>query len=476
LATPQTFAQLLQVYYNTYIGLNPNTAPSIPGTDPYFKGNAVAQVAANAIQDTQILQNNIFAASSSGVFLDKFAGSLGMTPRMPALPAQGYTTGLTANSGTTAAAAFTIPANTKLTSSTTNQTYIVLQSVSVTISAVLADVVMQVQAVNLGAGTDSPEGDTLTLVTPFDVPTTSQIILSATVATTGMTTGSDIESDNSLALRIFQFMINPRGGGSAGDYIKWCFLGSPNVTQAACITTAAGNSGILYPIIFEGSPDPNFYIDGNANNDYMPTAVPINRTAILADITAVQTYITGVRPVNDNPNVQTVSTYELAATDSVLGTSSNSFTLNVSLSPGVSLTTNILIPSNNTYLTVSQLIQREFRRAIIATVAGGTTIAYSGYVSSSPAITTPNQYILVSDIERTILLGLANSNTFQGNYASVIVAMELEYFYNGSGTATYYVPVPSLQSGNLFQNVGGQYQAYYVYDINTAMVNINVVT
>ncbi len=461
MAIPQTFDQLVQIYYNTVTTLNPNLTPSIQGSDLYFKANATAQVAANAIQDSQLLLNNIFPASSTGSFLDKFAGSLGMTPRQPALPSQGNATTLVANSGTTAAAAFVIPVNTQLTSSTTNQVYNVTEAVSVANGATLANVIIPIQSVNLGAGTNSPPDDTLTFVTPFVVPTTMQTIVSASVSSSGMTVGSDIESDNTLALRIFTFMINPRGGGSSGDYISWCFLGNANVTQATVLTTSQSNNGLLFPIIFEGSPNSDFYIDGNSANDYMETPAPINRTAPSADITAVQTYINGVRPVNDNPNVLTVATYELQDIDPVFGDDSY-FDVNVVLSPGLTLTTNILI-SNGTYLTVSELIQREFRRAILQTPVQGTTVTIDDI---------EGQYIIVSDIERVVLQGLANSQAYQGNYASLLVSLEIAYHAQGDIESTYFVPVPSLQLGNMFVLVDGAQQAYLVYDIDTTILHI----
>lgn len=463
MATSQSFNQLLQVFYNTIKTLNPNLAPDIQGTAFYFDGNGTSRIAANVLQETQLLQNNIIPASATGTFLDKFAGNFGMTPRQPALPAQGYVTNLVANTGATAAANFVIPVNTQLTSSSTNQTYNVIQAVSVTAGDTLADVVMQVQSVNLGAGTNSPPNDILTFVTPF-VVNVSQSILTANVSSNGMTTGADIESDNTLAVRIFNFQINPRGGGSTGDYIKWCFLGSPNVTEAIVIPSYAGNDGILFPAIFEGSPDPNFYIDGNATNNYQPTPAPINRTAVTADINAVQTYINGVRPENDNPNVITVATYELSGTDPIFGNGSY-FDVNVSLTPGLTLSTNILV-SNGSYLTVAELIEREFRRAILQTPPKGTPVTIANVT---------NQYIIVSDIERTIQLGLANNAQFQGNYAAILISLEIEYHAQGSPTSTYFVPVPSINDGNLFIVVSGLQQAYLVYDIDVAMININVI-
>lgn len=456
----QSQQQLAQVYYNTYLTLNPNIVANIAGTDSYFKANAVSQIGANIIQDIQLLQNNIFPPSSSGVFLDKHAGNLGMTPRMGALPSQGIITLQTGTGGNTALGTVVISAGTLLTSNTTNNQYQTLVDVTITTGNLINTITLQVASVNLGTGTESPVADIWSFNTPITVAV-GQVVSTAIV--TNITEGSDIESDNLLAARIFNFSQNPRGGGSIGDYVSWCFLGDPSVTQATVITTPFGNFGILFPVILVGNPDPNYYIDGSVNNDFMPTPYPISRTALPITISNVQTYINGVRPINDNPNVLTVATYL------VNGANLNMFIVTVALSPGLTLTTQIEV-ANGSFLTVTQLIQREFRRAIISAPLGGTEINTG--TDDSPVY---NQYILVSDIERIISQGLANSGTYQGNYASILVSIQIDYFYNSSPTPTYIVPVPSLNSNNLFYQpptFGALPQVQYVYDIDVSIITV----
>lgn len=458
MAALQSQQQLAQVYYDAITTLDPNQVPNIAGTDPYFKANATSQVIANAIQDTQLAQNNIFPASSSGTYQDRHAGNLNMTPRQGAMPSQSIAKLIEGTGGNTALANYVIPAGTLLMSGITNNQYQVLVTVSITLGDTITDVELQLISTNLGTGTESPANDQLTFNTPLEIAPT-QIITIAQVSANGMNAGSNIESNTQFATRIFNFSQNPRGGGSKGDYIKWCFLGSSVVTEADVITTLE-NFGLLFPIILTGNTDPNYYIDGDINNNFQPTPYPINRTALPQYITDVQIYIDGVRPVNDNPNVITVTTFTLDGLDD------SYFEVTVALSAGLTLASNIDI-GNGQFLTVTQLIQREFRRAIISAPLGGTEIGVG---------LDFNQYILVSDIERIIMQGLANSNTYQGNYAAILLSLQIKFFLEGALDPTYLVPVPSLQSNNLFETGDALPKARLVYDIDVNIIDILLVS
>jgi len=446
---PQSQQQLLQIYNNKITSLNPNLSPTIQGSDLYFKGNATAQIGANIIQDTQLALNNVFAASSSGTYLDKHAGNLGMTPRMGALPALG-TCALTASG--TASVAYIIPAGTLLQDVITNIQYQTLTITSIPMGTALNGVSLNIVSVNLGTATSSPIGDTLTFLTPFSIGSTN--ISTATLAQ--LTAGSDVESDNEFALRIFNYSQNPRGGGSIGDYISWCFLGDSYVTQATVITTdVIGSENIVFPTILTGISNPNFYIDGDSNNMYQETPFPIARTAISPIIANVQSYINGVKPQGTNGLVITVATYELQASDPVFGTINNRFDVKVSLTPGIILSSNIQLPISNQIITVENLIRREFRRAIISAPLGGTIISISGIEDA---------YIPLVDISDIIMQGLGNSGGIQGNFASLVLGLEIIWNPNGVRSAIPYIQLPSINNGKLF--TPAPHEAYYVYDID----------
>jgi hypothetical protein len=465
---PQSQSQFLQVFYDSITSLNPNLVPSIPGGDFYFVGDATSQLAANIVQDIQLFYNNIFPASSNSTYLDKHAAALGMTPRMGALPSLGTVTLIAVG---TSSASYTILEGTLLQSSVTNNQYKTTQDVIIPNLTVVSTIKLPIMSVLLGTGTESPAGDILTFATPFTVPTA--ILVSTASVTGNMIAGSDIESNQQFALRIFDFAQNPRGGGSDGDYISWCFLGSSNVTQATIIqTNIIGNNNILFPTILSGNSDSNYYVDGNISNGFAQTPAPINRTTPTLDIEKVQVYIDGVKPENDNPFVLTVATYEFSnsmpsprvVNTTVVGTY---FDINVSLSPGLTLTTQLTLPDlpSPGYITVEDLIKREFRRGILRAPLGGTSVILN------PA--TANQFLIISDIENIMQQGLANNGNFQGNFASILIALQIEYFPGGLPNPTPdYIAVPSIESSTLFKVMASSWEAYLVYDVDYTILNV----
>jgi hypothetical protein len=465
---PQSQSQFVQVFYDSITSLNPNLVPSIPGGDFYFVGDATSQLAANIVQDIQLFYNNIFPASSNSTYLDKHAAALGMTPRMGALPSLGTVTLIATG---TSSASYTILEGTLLQSSVTNNQYKTTQDVIIPTLTIVNTITLPIMSVLLGTGTESPAADILTFSTPFTVPT--GILVSTATVTGNMIAGSDIESDQQFALRIFDFAQNPRGGGSDGDYISWCFLGSSNVTQATVIQTIIiGNNNILFPIILSGNSDSNYYVDGNISNGFAQTPAPINRTTPNLDIEKVQIYINGVKPENDNPFVLTVATYEFSnsmpspriVNTTLVGTY---FNINVSLSPGLILATQLTLPDlpSPGYITVENLIKREFRRGILRAPLGGTS------VTLNPA--AANQFLIISDIENIMQQGLANNGNFQGNFASILIALQIEYFPGGLPNLTPdYIEVPSLDSSTLFKIIGSSWEAYLVYDVDYTILNV----
>lgn len=479
MAMPQSQSQqqIYKVFKDGVLFINPNLSPSFTqGQDLYFQGNALSQVGANVVQEITGMANNIFPTSSGGLFLDKHASNLGMTPRMGALPALGeakLVEGTGAKSGGN-----TIPANTQLTDANGN-IYFTLSDITIASGETINGTAFSFQSLKAGSGTEPSEltltfSPALTLSTngmPSTVPVSTASISYATA-------GSDVESDQSLAIRITFFGQNPRGGGSNGDYRRWCFLGSPEVTQADVITTPQSNEDILFPIILSGNPNPNYYIDGSTNNGYTETAYPISRSAVPETLAAVQNYTDSVCPLNANPNTVTVSTYLFSSAVSSTQGDPGTFALNVVLSDGLTLNTLLSVPPNasniNPGISVQNLIARELRRAIISTPLGGVRPFIGG-----------SNYILVSTLEDVIMQGLANTSSQQGNYASVIVSLEILYYPGNTPTVTSpYVPVPSLITDgtngvpNLFIN-GAAKSVYMVYDIDvtdTTTLTINPIT
>lgn len=435
--------QFIQVYNNTIKSADANIATGIPGTDVFFKANAVSQIAANISQDIDNLANNIFPASSAEPYIDKHGLSIGLTPRRGALPAVGT---VIIDSDEVVSTAFTIDVGTQMTNNGTNTIYYVSQSTHFLVGTQFEDVNIPVSSSTLGSGNGSSVGSIMTFSTPFEGSG-----LSITEAiTTDMNTGSDAETGSEYASRIYNFIHFPRGAGSIGDYMKWCYLGSPNVTQANYVKNEiiSGSSTfvVFFPVVMGGSVDPNFYIDGNFDNAYQESAFPIDRSLPRADIDSVQDYIDSQKGINDNPHVITCSTYEI----------DGDIEAYVSLSTGLELDTIISFPdSSGGNLSIEQIVKREIRRAIISTPAKGSRINIDNF--------TYNFYIPISGIESSVLSNINNSNTYQGTYASILTGLHMQYV--SGGVASYYIPVPSVQSGDIL--IEDEYRvAQVVYDID----------
>jgi uncharacterized phage protein gp47/JayE len=99
-----------------------------------------------------------------------------------------------------------------------------------------------------------------------------------TVASAGLTGGTDVESDEDGQVRLQQRLSNQPMGGSEADYQRWA-KGVAGVTRVWVFPLNRG----------AGTVDVAFMMDGRSNP--FPLA---------ADITAVQTAINAVRPVTAN--------------------------------------------------------------------------------------------------------------------------------------------------------------------------------
>jgi hypothetical protein len=436
----QTKEQLVSVFNNEVQSINPNIVTGLDGTGEYITANATAQVVTSVSQDSIQLLNNAFAASSAGTFLDKHGAELQLI-RQGALPSTGIAALTNIGAATTT---ITIPAGTLLTSATTGNQYYTLADVTVTTTQVFTTVQLMINSVILGLGTASPNGDVLTFNTPI---LDGSISLIAAVAG-DMALGSPIENDNQLSNRIFHFSQQPRGGGSLGDYELWGFLGDPSITGSYCVPAGGvANSNLIYIIILIGASDPNYYID---------PPIAVNRAASTLNINNVQAYIETYRPVNDDPNVITTTTFMVNSAVGVI-------TLYVALSSGLTIAT-FITDVNGTSITVGDIIFRELRRALISTPPGGKSVIIGG---------TVNQYIIVSDLELGVLTSLGNSGTFQGTYASILTSVRVNFIPTGQTSPISYISVPSLATGNLITE-GPPSTAAFIYDLDSTAVNVVV--
>lgn len=100
--------------------------------------------------------------------------------------------------------------------------YEVLNEVTSSGSTVTADV----QALTSGAASNTAAGVIVSLLSPV-----AGVQSNAVVSSGGLTSGADVEDDDSLRARLIQRIQEPPQGGAAADYITWA-LEVPGVTRA----------------------------------------------------------------------------------------------------------------------------------------------------------------------------------------------------------------------------------------------------
>lgn len=445
-----TQQQLKQVYANAILSEDANLAPSLQqGQDLYFKQQGVTQVVATASEENNNLNNNIFPASSSSTLLYQHASNLGIPPITGALPTYGNVT-LTASG--TSPVTFTIPSGTILTNNLTAVQYFVTTEIVINSGVAFSTIIIPIQSSLSGTNTYSPSGTTLVFSAPFVLSPT--VTINSAIITPGIISGIDLLTDYDVSNLVYSYMQNPRGGGSSGDYFKWSLESSGQITFAKIIPsgTTPNSANFLLIAIMGGSGDPNF----NINLSY-----PISRSSSLATINTCYNYINGLRPIEANPIVITVSTFGLSATTpnyvTMSGLLNPIVNMTVALTPGLTLDT-LVTGTNGVTQTVRQWINYQFRYAVLSVAYGGVT--YDG-----------GQYMLGEQMIAIILNGLGSSQAFNGTLCSILV--NATFLYSDSNiTNSQNIPVPD--SGQYYI-VGTPTTINIIYDIDISIINLTVV-
>lgn len=449
---PTTQAQLEQVYNNSVLAENPNLAPSLQaGQDLYFKRKGATQIVATATQELAGLENNIFPVSSISVLLYKHASNLGIPPISGALPSYGNISLVVPVGTLVSPVTFTILSGTLLTNAITSVQYTVTTTTVITIGTAFSTLVIPVQSVLSGASTYSPPNTNLDFATPYVLSPT--VTISSALVTNNFVSGQNLPTDSQVSNVVYNFMQSPRGGGSDGDYQKWSYESSPLITNSSIIPAGGidASQNFLLVAIMGGSSDPNVNIK---------LTYPISRQSSNETISICSSYIEGVRPVNDNPNVVTVSTFALSPTTPnyvTTGLLNPVINLRVSLADGLTLTTNIT-GSDGSVKTVREWILYQFRFAILSAPYKG--VLYNG-----------GTFILGENITTILSNGLANSQYLTGYLCSILVNATFTYT-DANVTNILDIPVPN---SNQFYLVGSPTTLNIIYDIDTTIINITVV-
>jgi hypothetical protein len=409
MTTPVTINSL-QNDYLTYLQAQSSQINAFsPNTYWSIQAGAMAATLLDLYGNLNLVQNSIYVQNSQGNQCDLWLYSRGLTAR------GGQTYG-TIDTTVISSVPVTIPANTIFTDNSSNNQYQTLQEVIIPDNVT----VLTLYAIQPGNNYIEPTGATLAAGN-----------ITVTVLTS--TNGQLLESDQSCIARTLQSVRVPQGGSRTTDYFEFCLqsnqtLPIPLVTNAIIepnfITINSVN--ILGAFVLVGTAITEYQL----NKGLLPatTFVGYSRQAPTYVINNANTFIQSQRLVGLTVITGTTITY--------LATNSGSpFNLTVSLVEGYTLSTPITVESQDNNdnpititLTVTQLIQRETRRAICNQPFGGVNIGGQNYITTDSIIYALNiQLSATNGALAQILTNISTSN-------ADIVIPNLDY----SGVDLYY--------------------------------------
>lgn len=242
----------------------------LPGADARLRRsnlNVLARVHAGGVHGLygylDWLSQQILVDLAESEILERHASIWGIA-RVPAAFAVGQATA-TGTNGTVVPAGTIFRRADGAEYATTAEATIASSAATLTLTAIEAG-----QAGNASANT------TLSIVTPI-----AGLNAAATVTASGLTSGADIEDDDSLRARVLARIQQPPHGGARHDYIAWA-KEVPGVTRAWCYPQELGTGTVTVRFVRDDDasiiPDP-------------------------AEVAIVQAYIDARRPVTANLTV-----------------------------------------------------------------------------------------------------------------------------------------------------------------------------
>lgn len=177
-----------------------------------------------------------------------------------------------------------------------------------------------------------------------------------TIGEDGMRDGSDIESTQDGANRVLARVREPLKGGTQEDYRQWAIDSDDSVVSVNILRYPQG-FGSVGIVVSAGTKDIDSALDNNLPISVLPSSVLIQK---------IQDYIDSKRPLTDYAVVFQPNLIEIDVTVAVKLKQGNLST----------------ILAGQT-LTQEELVQREVKRAIYKTPAGGEQIDGDGFVLKS---------------------------------------------------------------------------------------------
>lgn len=389
--TFKTPSQIADDYLVQLKALKPSVNTSQQDSDWWIRSRVVGGAVAGAYADQRAISNDAFPQSSRhdaiANHLQTYFGA-GFVQPQPSV-------GNVAVSGTPGSS---VPQFLQFSYAPNGNIY---QAVSGVVIPAGGSVLVPIQSIGTGQIQNLLSGAPLSIASP------PAGVNSNAIASGNLADGRDQETDAEAVARILTFIRSPIAGGTATDYQQWALQADPSVVAASVFRFAFG-LGSLAVIITAGTTD----IDGALN-----AGVPVVQIPSQSLIDTVQAYIDTKRPVTDCVQVAGPTPVTINVTAFVKYNSGNGSTI-----------------LNNQTLTQDQLVQREVQRAIYKCPPGGRKIDNSG-----------SGFLLLSEIEQVVDLGLSGEPYESGIYAPILLDREVQNLNGASANMPLLptqIPVP----------------------------------
>ncbi len=330
----KTQADVFTEYRAYLLGLQPTRNPDQTDSDDWIRGQVTSGVVSGVYADIEKVGQDAWPqnARREALLRAKFA-YFNVSTFDPATVADGPVT----VTGDALAGPFS--AGLSLTHAQTGNVYQTTEEVTLDGAGVGT---VSIQSVLAGQNQNLQAGSLLTI---GSAPAGLDNL--ATVATGGISDGTDEENEERLALRILNRMQSSARGGNDADHREWARAASPAVTDAAVLRFPNG-LGTVGVIISSGTTDIDAAVDAGDAIDFTPSD----------DLIAlVQAYIEARDPVTECVFVYAPVEVPIDVTVVASFTSGDCST----------------ILSGQT-LTQGELVEREVKRAIYKMGTGGTKL------------------------------------------------------------------------------------------------------
>lgn len=366
--TPQEISQQYLTWLKT---LKPEVNIQQTDSDWYIRSQVVGGVFSGIYADQQKISNDPFPQSARREalerHLDLYFGE-GFTPPTQSIgPVK-----------VTGATGSVISVGDQFQYNPNGNLYTATEEVNFGISA---SALVSVRSVSTGQNQNLLEGAQLTLPSPPAGVDPTAVVFGAPISD-----GRDVETNAQATARILRQVRTPLAGGKIEDYKAFALAADPSVVSANVLRFPFG-FGTVGIVITAGTTD----IDTALNN-----GDPIVLTPSQELVDKVQDYIETQNPVTDCATVIAPASTPIDVT------------VNVRYSSG----DNDTILTGQT-LSQADLVRREVSRALYKTPAGGRQLGASGYV-------------VASEIEEVLDLGLGGDPYTQGEYAQILLDRQVE--------------------------------------------------